>query len=1009
MHGNRRNFLKLGAGAAAVATATATQANVVDPVMTEMQRRLRYLAAPAGTPPDLLNQPSPPIDPWQPISLDQLRPPVARPLFTMAGPVDPSVLAELKEAVGRDPALNARAGAVSDVGSLAIETLPEDLWLSLFQHRFQKAAGTLRSEGFKIPEGIPWTVQGDHPINGRVRIEIGDAPTPDTHQHFFEHRPHEVFINREVELLWQYHPQYGSGCVSWGYHCICADEVGFSSTRPSSPGPTFLARYRWPILVRRINDLPEIGHQKGHSALRFALPSTTSHLHNAHTASESDGYPGDWLNPGEFWDHHYANFPSGNDEREKLTTLWYHDHRMDFTAANVYAGLDGFYLLRDEQPGPGEPPQTGDFGSEQAGWRLPTGDHDIPLILHDLAFVQQVPAPTRDLPSAQSARRIGRGQSTRWSYESPQDWTDITNRTNDTVTNDTVFLADGRRKAITHAGYATSGEPGKSYSPSPQLVFDGFNTDGILGDRWTVNRRVQPLLRVRARKYRFRLFNGGPSRFYEIFLHATNVPDKQRTAVFGTSPSTTKSETKSERQMLVIAGDGNFQPNPVLVNSIYLGVSQRTDVIIDFSEFGAGSRVYLVNELEQENGRGPTERRIRRAWYATDDDFFKANAIIAFEVEPDPADDQSRIPLVLRELPPVEYSEVKRERLWEFDYDGGLWTINGNIFDPTRIDAGIEQDSAEVWTFRNNGSGWHHPIHSHFTEFIILELDGQPFNQGTIQSALLPPRPGRGGVAPAASPPLGAGAPPVAADPAEAQAQARQRSGAGFSTRKTLTESLGLRRAGPSSADLAKAAREENWAELGQRYWNDFLKLQLTEKLKDDPEYQGQPQKLEQHLQEVQQKGGQMLDSLSSDAARVEILRALLRGRIEEVRFQKIADFEKFTSFLPQVGLRTPTLPDPGRFLGGPRRDIALLLPGTELKVFMRWKDFLGRHVMHCHNVVHEDHAMMVRWDIVPAGHGFDTPREAATVARVGDRIDPQRRRHIESHPAKGQHQPDDS
>jgi hypothetical protein len=32
----------------------------------------------------------------------------------------------------------------------------------------------------------------------------------------------------------------------------------------------------------------------------------------------------------------------------------------------------------------------------------------------------------------------------------------------------------------------------------------------------------------------------------------------------------------------------------------------------------------------------------------------------------------------------------------------------------------------------------------------------------------------------------------------------------------------------------------------------------------------------------------------------------------------------------------------------------------------MRWDDFLGKYVMHCHNVVHEDHAMMIRWDIVP-------------------------------------------
>jgi len=33
----------------------------------------------------------------------------------------------------------------------------------------------------------------------------------------------------------------------------------------------------------------------------------------------------DFIQAGEYWDHHYCNFPSGFDEREKLTTLWYHD------------------------------------------------------------------------------------------------------------------------------------------------------------------------------------------------------------------------------------------------------------------------------------------------------------------------------------------------------------------------------------------------------------------------------------------------------------------------------------------------------------------------------------------------------------------------------------------------------------------------------------------------------------------------------------------------------------
>jgi hypothetical protein len=51
--------------------------------------------------------------------------------------------------------------------------------------------------------------------------------------------------------------------------------------------------------------------------------------------------------------------------------------------------------------------------------------------------------------------------------------------------------------------------------------------------------------------------------------------------------------------------------------------------------------------------------------------------------------------------------------------------------------------------------------------------------------------------------------------------------------------------------------------------------------------------------------------------------------------------------------------------MGGPRRDVATILPNDEIKVYIRFNDFLGKHVMHCHNVVHEDHAMMIRWDIV--------------------------------------------
>jgi FtsP/CotA-like multicopper oxidase with cupredoxin domain len=47
------------------------------------------------------------------------------------------------------------------------------------------------------------------------------------------------------------------------------------------------------------------------------------------------------------------------------------------------------------------------------------------------------------------------------------------------------------------------------------------------------------------------------------------------------------------------------------------------------------------------------------------------------------------------------------------------------------------------------------------------------------------------------------------------------------------------------------------------------------------------------------------------------------------------------------------------------RRDVLPLGPIDEATIFIRLRDLNGRYVMHCHNVVHEDHAMMVEFAIV--------------------------------------------
>jgi FtsP/CotA-like multicopper oxidase with cupredoxin domain len=153
---------------------------------------------------------------------------------------------------------------------------------------------------------------------------------------------------------------------------------GFNGRYPAS---TVLNAYGLSTLVRFKNNLP-------FSTSSFGRNETTVHLHNGHTASESDGFAGDFFNTGLFKDNHYANAYAGidafggiGDPREAMHTFWFHDHRAAFTANNNYLGLNGMYIVYDQKD-PGHEFNT------PGSLRLPCyyGLTDIPLILTDKRF-----------------------------------------------------------------------------------------------------------------------------------------------------------------------------------------------------------------------------------------------------------------------------------------------------------------------------------------------------------------------------------------------------------------------------------------------------------------------------------------------------------------------------------------------------------------------------------------------------------------------------------------------
>src|SRR5262249_55440265 len=144
---------------------------------------------------------------------------------------------------------------------------------------------------------------------------------------------------------------------------------------------------------------------------------------------------------------------------------------------------------------------------------------------------------------------------------------------------------------------------------------------------------IQPKLSVKRRKYRFRLLNAGPSRFYEFFL------------IKVTNDAPPKFE---EQEFFHIGNDESLFSAPIKnAKSIILAVAERGDVVIDFSKFSLGDRLFLVNRLKMlDNGMGPQFAPGTDQMVLVSPD--QGDQVLCFEVAED-APDPSRVPDRLRD------------------------------------------------------------------------------------------------------------------------------------------------------------------------------------------------------------------------------------------------------------------------------------------------------------------------------------------------------------------------
>ena len=266
----------------------------------------------------------------------------------------------------------------------------------------------------------------------------------------------------------------------WGY--------GADGSGVSWPGRTFQVQSGVPVTVRWNNELRDKRgrplshllpvdtsvhwcyslHGYEHYSIRKNGVPVVTHLHGGHSDFQFDGNPEFFYSPdyeivGPRWalagglqkDFVYLNDqPAGN--------LWYHDHALGITRLNVYAGLAGFYFVRDAI----------DTGSALNPLGLPAFPYEIALAVQDRMFTDA-------------------GELFYPAFPGDPFWAD--------------FISD--------QGLLDNDVP------HPSVLAEFF------GDHIVVNGKIWPKANVEPRQYRLRLLNGCDSRFLVLRFRAAAHPD----------------------------------------------------------------------------------------------------------------------------------------------------------------------------------------------------------------------------------------------------------------------------------------------------------------------------------------------------------------------------------------------------------------------------------------------------------------------------------------------------
>jgi FtsP/CotA-like multicopper oxidase with cupredoxin domain len=475
------------------------------------------------------------------------------------------------------------------------------------------------------------------------------------------------------------------------------------------PGKTFEVRSGEPVEVKWENKLidPLTGAFSPHplpvdTSLHWAysLPGyeqytignagvpIVSHLHGGHTESPFDGNPEFFFSPGfgvrgpQWVEKKYIYH---NDQA--AGNLWYHDHALGITRLNVYAGLAGFYFVRDD---------------------FDTGKPDNPL----------------GLPA--------------WPYEKAY------------AIQDRMFRDNGELFYPAFPGdpFYDDFITGEG-ALLPSDIFPGGGPTALaefFGDHMVVNGVIWPKEGVEPHNYRLHLLNGTDSRFMAIQFRQAASPTGETAIgdaipfwVIGSDQGLASAATETTMLLSepgsrydIVFDFKNWQGQRIIMENLggdepFGGdipgpqVFGETDRIMAFDVVDTGNVADAFNPANI-SGYNPSDKpvdRVRKvALFEGKDEFGRLQPLLGTA---EPATDYLGNPINWPATP-------------EFINAGLVGQMQGSIawHSPTTENPGL--GDTEIWEIYN-ATGDAHPVHLHLVHFDVL--DRQEFSADVIEQPVV--------------------------------------------------------------------------------------------------------------------------------------------------------------------------------------------------------------------------------------------------------------------------------